>query len=65
VRSRIKNFHSFAYDFVEWKSIIEENVETQRLNAFLRKQKLNDRDENCLRKEINRVKDELMSRGCD
>lgn len=52
VRSRVKNFHSFAYDMIEWDHINDDNAETKMMNAFLRKLKLNDQDEKKLREEV-------------
>jgi hypothetical protein len=44
VRTRVKNFHSFAFDLVEWTHIIDDNTEAKLINGFLRKLKLNDND---------------------
>lgn len=63
VRSRVKNFHSFAFDVVEWDHLLDEGAETRKINNFLRKLKLNDNDEENLRKEIIRVKKDLLAKG--
>lgn len=65
LRTRVKNFHSFAYDVIGFEQLIDESRNAQRISKFLRGLKLSDKDEDQLRKEIKKVKEDLLARGAD